>query len=427
MAENPKTPTTIRTANQDVFNRGLRHQVGVRRFTSGEVKKALKLFEKADREIAALLRRRVAAIANGRQINTRRFKRLLDDIQEIRNEMLRQFRGEVRSSLNGLVPIEIDFEERILQDSIPVEIEFNTIQLDTVRAAIRSRPFSGGTDSARTLQQWFDSIKRADQRRLIEAIQLGVIQGESVDQIVRRVVGTRARGFSDGVLATTRRNAEALVRTAVNHISNAAREAVWDENSDIIQALKWVSTLDGRTSAICRARDGRLVAIGGKNLPTGFPALIPPTARPPAHPACRSLMIAVLDLFGIAGKISDRPFVRDTRTGRRRQRDFRREAREANPERWKNSTREERNAIVRARKESWAKENIGRVPADVSYGEWLLQQPHSFQNQVLGTTKARLFRTGRIPIDKFVDRRGNELTLDQLRQSHGDVFNEIGA
>lgn len=38
-----------------------------------------------------------------------------------------------------------------------------------------------------------------------------------------------------------------VVRTAVNHISNKARSATWEANSDLLDQVQWVSTLDGRT------------------------------------------------------------------------------------------------------------------------------------------------------------------------------------
>ena len=426
MAENPKIPVSPTTANEIYFNRAIRHQIGVRRFSSGEVKKALELLEKSDAELVIKLRRGLAKLKGGRSINTDRFRAMIDDLKVARNELMKKYRSDVRGSLDALVAIEVEFEQEILQQSIPVDIELASIQLSSVRAAIRSKPFSGGSDAARTLGQWFEDLRRADQRRLIEAIQLGVTQGESIDTIVRRVVGTRKNGFRDGVLAISRRNAETIVRTAINHISNAAREEVWEGNEDIIQALKWVSTLDGRTSSICRARDGRFAIIGNKALPRDVPKLIPTTARPPAHPACRSLMIAILDFLGIAGKISDRPFVRDTRTGKQRQRDFRAEARNRDPERWKTLSPDERKALVRKEKERWAETAIGRVPAETTYNDWLLQQPHEFQDKVLGKTKGKLFRTGRLTLDQYVDRRGNELTINQLRETFPEVFTEAG-
>jgi hypothetical protein len=58
-------------------------------------------------------------------------------------------------------------------------------------------------------------------------------------------------------------------------------------------------------------------------------------------------------------------------------------------------------------------ENIGQVPGETTYDSWLRRQSSSFQDEVLGRGKAKLFREG-LKMDEFIDRRGNELTIDEL-------------
>lgn len=106
-------------------------------------------------------------------------------------------------------------------------------------------------------------------------------------------------------------------------------------------------------------------------------------------------MIAVLDGSGIVGQ---RPFVRSTQTGKKRV--FKSDA----------------------DRRRWQEKNIGTVPATTTYEQWLSRQSRSFQDEVLGPTRGRLFRTGRISLDKFVDRRGNELTLADLEDLVPDAF-----
>jgi hypothetical protein len=214
-------------------------------------------------------------------------------------------------------------------------------------------------------------------------------------------------------LATSRRNAETIVRTAVNHTANTAREAVFDANPDVIDALRWSSVLDGRTTPICQANDGKLAGVGGKPVPASLAGpgtlLTPEAQRPPAHPSCRSLMTAV-----IGGEtVGERPFVRDTRTGKRRQLDFRKEARRTGRD------------VKEIRKE-WVDKNVGRIPAKTTYNQWMSRQPRAFQEEVLGKTKARLFREGGLKLDKFVDRKGAELNLAELAALEPDAFVKAG-
>jgi len=60
------------------------------------------------------------------------------------------------------------------------------------------------------------------------------------------------------------------------------------------------------------------------------------------------------------------------------------------------------------------------------FDDWLKSQTASVQDEALGPTRGQLFRTGRLPVDRFVDVRGNELTLDQLREKEAGAFSRAG-
>jgi len=54
-----------------------------------------------------------------------------------------------------------------------------------------------------------------------------------------------------------------------------------------------------------------------------------------------------------------------------------------------------------------------------SYDQWLKRQPVEIQDLVLGRAKGRLYRSGNLTVDRFVDDKGRLLTLDQLRTLSG--------
>lgn len=58
-------------------------------------------------------------------------------------------------------------------------------------------------------------------------------------------------------------------------------------------------------------------------------------------------------------------------------------------------------------------------PERVTYEQWLRRQPTEVQNDVLGVTRARLWRKGEIPLDKFTTRAGDTLTLEELAKREG--------
>ena len=135
--------------------------------------------------------------------------------------------------------------------------------------------------------------------------------------------------------------------------------------------MEWVSTLDGRTTAICRAYDGKT-----------FPTDSGP--RPPAHPSCRSTTIPVIKSLRELGIDAD----------------------------------EVPNASTRSSMN-------GQVSDELNYDRWLRTQKNTFQNEVLGRKKAKLFRAG-LKMDRFIDRKGNELTLDQLKQRDSAAWAKAG-
>lgn len=403
----PRLDTSSPTANERLFDAALRHQVGLRRFASGEVSRVNDLLEQADADLVRKLRDRLGSVRNQPiDFTSARWRALRDDIRSARREAVALMRGQLSPTLRQLSKMEAEFEARMIQASMPISINLATVEAATLTSIVTTQPFHG-----RLLGDWYQGLAQADQGRLLQQIRLGLTQGETLDEIVRRVAGTRRNRFADGVLSVTRRNAETVVRTAVNGVSNAARGAVWEANSDIISALRWTATLDGRTSAICRARDGMLApATQGGSIPEGGRALEPSGARPPAHPNCRSIMVAVID--GVEA-VGTRPTVRDTRTRGRREVDFRAEARRSG-----RPTRD-------VRKE-WADKNIGSVPADVTYEEWLRRQSAGFQQDVLGKSRATLFRRGDVRLDQFVDFSGRQFTLRELRRSRPGAFDDAG-
>lgn len=388
-------------ANDEYWDASLRHQIGLRRYGSGLTKRVARLLEEADRELTAMLRERLQRF-EGKPVDftSARWMALIDDIKAARAVAMKEYRQLSREELQTLGAMEGAREISLLTSAIPIEVSFAAVAVDQLRAIATSQPFQG-----RLLREWFQRLEAKDQAELKRVIQLGMTDGEPIDDIVRRVIGTRKKGYTDGVLSVTRRDAQAIVRTAVNHVSNTARNYVWEANSDIITARIWSSTLDGRTSAICRARDGKGTPTPGNTLPEGVLPLKPVNAKPPAHINCRSVMIGYIDGIGLVGK---RPYVTDTRNRRRREIDFRKMARE-------------QGRSIQDIRRDWAAENIGRVPADTTYEDFLRRQPATFQNEVLGVQKAKWFREGKLSLSEYVDRNGNEFTIQELLRSNPEL------
>ncbi len=61
-----------------------------------------------------------------------------------------------------------------------------------------------------------------------------------------------------------------------------------------------------------------------------------------------------------------------------------------------------------------------------TYQQWLKGQSAATQDDVLGATRGKLFRNGGLTVDRFVDRTGKTLTLDQLKARDAEAFAKAG-
>lgn len=349
------------TAADEVYDANVRHAVYLQRYSTATVRKIIALLDKMDTRLTTRLQREELT-----QISEARLRRLIDGIREINAQAHAAVRGEMRSEIRELAKYEAGFQERIITGAIPVKVDFVIPAAPQLYAAVNAKPFEG-----RLLKDWFSELEGNSFRRLRGAIRMGVVEGRTTAQIVREIRGTRAMGYRDGILGISKRGAEATVRTAINHTVNVAREQTYKENADLIKGVKWVSTLDGRTSAVCRGRDGKV-----------YPPDRGP--RPPAHINCRSTTTPVLKSWKELGI----------------------DLKEAPP-----GTRASMN---------------GQVPADMTYNDWLRKQPVDFQDEVLGVSKGKLYREGGLSLDRFVDASGQEYTLDALRRREAAAFEKAG-
>ncbi len=93
--------------------------------------------------------------------------------------------------------------------------------------------------------QWWEGQSQDLQTRFQGAMQEGMLRGESIDQMVTRVRGTKALGYTDGIMQASRAQAEALVRTSVQSVANEARINTYRQNPDVIKGIQWCCLIAG--------------------------------------------------------------------------------------------------------------------------------------------------------------------------------------
>lgn len=390
------------TANEALFDALVRHQIGLMRLSSSVRNDINRVLNATEDDLRDAINRRLSNADGGRgETETRRLQTLLNIVKNIRLEAWDQLDTEWLEAMYDITVAEGGSFVKTLNTVSPAVLDTVLPAVSKLKAIVDTDLFEG-----RTFKEWIAKVKQDDLVRMGGAIRQGMIQGESSQQIAGRVLGTAAFGQTDGVTEMTRRNAEAITRTAINNFANEARTLVALENKDIIPAEIFVATLDNRTTPVCRANDGKRFAVG-----------VGP--KPPLHFNCRSLRVPLLS----PEAIGNRPAKAGTE--RMMLREFAAKnkidvvtSRDDLPHGMKGKFDDFSRARMR--------ELTGQVPAKTTYQEWLGGQSREFQNDVLGETRARLFRDGKLKLDRFVNRNGDELTLSELARRERQAFIDAG-
>lgn len=346
------------TVNERLRDAGVSHAVYLQRYKTQEVREVVALLNQMDRELFLRLER------DGLGPVTRdRLEHQLADVQAITREAEAELRRRLSGDLEDFAGYEAEFQARRITEAVPVRLSLTAPAPAQVWAAATAQVY-GDPKMSRLFADWLAEWGAAKTARIEGVLRRGFAEGQTVQQMVRTLRGTRARGYADGLLEIDRRGAAALVRTTVNHVSSVARGQTYRENEDIVAGEQWVATLDGRTTIICASLDGKVDLFDGSKRELNG-------VRPPAHWGCRSVTIPVLRSWREMGiDIAEAPA----------------------------GTRASMN---------------GQVAASIAFPAWLKGQPAGVQREVLGASRYEMFRSG-TPIERFVD-DGRVLTLAELK------------
>ena len=161
-----------------------------------------------------------------------------------------------------------------------------------VWAAINAEPLIfPDSNGVKTLAPFIKDWEKAQIDAVGNIVRTGFLTGRTTGQIIQDIAGKN--GYLDN---QNRASIKAMVRTSTNHISNYARAETLKENDDIVIGYQIISTLDGRTSTICRHHDnGRVYNKGLIIWADGTKVKTTSKPMPAFHPNCRTSIIAILD------------------------------------------------------------------------------------------------------------------------------------
>lgn len=358
MARRVRTPE-----EQVIYDITVRFQVYLERLKSGEMRKINAAIVRFDKEIVSALRS--LGDAPSKAALNAMLTRLRERMLTLSDDQLKNYMGTLKDFSEYAVQFNTATLNVIAPPNAPaVEPDALAAWASTLEAPIQAT----GSLMEPFVKTWGQSATR----QVEGAIRTGYAQGQTTEQIVRKVRGTKANNFKDGILGNaTKREADAMVRTSLQQVSTEAKSAVFRENGDIIDGEQWISTLDSRTTEQCMSLDGLVFPVGEG-------------PRPPIHIGCRSTMIPVLKkIEGL-----------DLSQG-----------------------------LTRASAD-------GPVDARQTYFDWLKGQSKDFQEDALGVTRAKLFRDGGLSSQEFarlqLDKNFEPMTLEEMREKEPTAFRRAG-
>lgn len=352
-----------RVVGKGPFDAAVRHQVYLERLASeisGRVQRKAGRFA---RDVYAWLD---GLDEDLRNMPSRKAMRALAATDAAQTEILVDAALELTSQLPEVAGYEAEFNARLFQASI---------RRVRVRAAVGKKIFERAlTDpipaTGELLEDFVDGWAKREVKAANQAIAQGFSNGLTNAEIKQALRGTRAKKFRDGLAPRVGKNADAVVRTSVQHVANTARAETYDRNADIVEGYQIVATLDGHTTPKCRSLDGRVFPLGKGPMP-------------PFHVRCRTTTIPEISKeFAFLDEGATRSSV------------------------------------------------DGPVDADETYYSWLKGQSAEFQDEVLGPERGKLFRDGGLTADEFarlnLDRNFEPLTLDEMRRLEPKAFERAG-
>ena len=330
----------------------LRHALQLQRVAAGQTADVEKILNQLERELRQLLNSNVLSEASKAEI-----KALIDDAEKAIHPAYARIASTVDTHALALIVAEKTVQA--LEDAIPATIATPTTE--RLASLTKDVLIDGAPSSA-----WWNKQAEDTAFKFAAAVRQGVVNGETNERIVARVVGSR--NDPTGILSIARRNARTLVHSSVMSAANDARLATFRKNARLISGVRWLSTLDSHTCVQCAALDGAAWDLDGQKINGTKVDFL----APPAHWSCRCVLSPIPKTFADLGLDIAEPGV---------------------------GTRASAN---------------GPISATTSFADFLKRQPRSFVDKVLGARRAELFLEGKLSLTDLISGTGRELTLAEL-------------
>ncbi len=261
-------------------------------------------------------------------------------------------------------------------------------------------------NDGKTIQETFQLESEDDAQRIADSCRAGVAQGKSTDQIIKEIRGTKEGNYQDGILQISRTKAEAIARTICTGMADEAKMQLYIQNPDVCLGTKQVATLSSNTCLVCAVYDGIVWRL---------PDQLNEVVKLPVHPNCRCVHVPVTELSELNS--STRPAEAAN---------FWKEAEIAYNKKypkknWNDLSRSSRLKYYYQAQKDYEKRTgkpaFEQVPQNMNFQDWLKTKDEQYISQYLGKTRFKLYREGKLPLNKFVNPETNRaFTIKELKE-----------
>ncbi len=253
--------------NQDLLDSLITRRIFLDRYSERQARGVLKLLrEVRDDTIAKIAKLRARDAA---PTTLARQKRFLDEVDDLYKSVYGKLAAGMSKEFDELAKQQATWTANQL-GSVGAGVTPVSLSSSKALGAYKARPMQG-----RFMKELIGDIPGLHADRVISQLRISFVEGESMSTAIRRM---------RDVTKMNSRFLRTFIRTANSHISSVVSDEVYKQNSDLVERYEWLSILDGRTTPVCRGRDGKRYDVGKGPMP-------------PAHPGCRSTTTPILKDF----------------------------------------------------------------------------------------------------------------------------------
>lgn len=325
----------------------LRHALELQRLSAHEEAEAEAILRELERELRALL--------NSGTLSTREKWQIAELLGQADRAIGKSYLN-ISAGLDkrGLVMLVADRTVATLKIISP---EVAGVTAETL-ASLADELLIDGAPSA----DWWAKQAEDTSFKFAAQVRQGVINGETNERIVQRIVG---RQGEPGIMDVARRNARALVHSSVMSAANDARLATYRNNSRFIKGVRRLTALDGHVCARCAAYGDEVDGWDLDGKPRGKTTLPYPPSQLHWNDRC---VISPIPKSEPAG-----------------------------------------GPTIGARASS-----LGPLPAGTTFNDFFKRLTPAQQDAQFGKRRAALFRAGKLTVRDLVSGTGRELSLAEL-------------